>query len=205
MAVNKVVYGGKTVMDLTTDNVTADKMLSGTTAHDKSGEKITGTIETFDGSYECSGESTGGGSTVEAWTGTVNATGDTTLHTAGKYCEEDILVKVPEAGGGGGGGSSVETCTVTYYSDQGIASWLSYTAYVNGQYVPVLSPYAPASDYIGDYIMNDVVKGSAITIMAGYDLPLICEGAELIAVESTTGCYVVKPIASVATIQLDYT
>lgn len=30
---------------------------------------------------------------------TINATGDTTLHTAGKYCEEDILVKVPEAGG----------------------------------------------------------------------------------------------------------
>ena len=29
----------------------------------------------------------------------ITATGDTTLHTAGKYCPEDILVKVPEAGG----------------------------------------------------------------------------------------------------------
>ena len=27
------------------------------------------------------------------------ATGDTTLHTAGKYCQEDILVKVPTGGG----------------------------------------------------------------------------------------------------------
>lgn len=27
---------------------------------------------------------------------TINATGDTTIHTAGKYCAEDILVKVPE-------------------------------------------------------------------------------------------------------------
>ena len=26
---------------------------------------------------------------------TINATGDTTLHTAGKYCSEDILVKIP--------------------------------------------------------------------------------------------------------------
>jgi hypothetical protein len=26
---------------------------------------------------------------------TINATGDTTLHTAGKYCPEDILVKIP--------------------------------------------------------------------------------------------------------------
>ena len=42
---------------------------------------------------------------------TINATGDTTLHTAGKYCAEDILVKVPA--GGSSGGASVETCTVT--------------------------------------------------------------------------------------------
>lgn len=40
---------------------------------------------------------------------TINATGDTTLHTAGKYCSEDILVKVPSGDSGVG---SVETCTV---------------------------------------------------------------------------------------------
>lgn len=43
---------------------------------------------------------------------TINATGDTTLHTAGKYCPEDILVKVPA--GGSSGGASVETCTFTF-------------------------------------------------------------------------------------------
>lgn len=46
MAVNKVVFGGETVIDLTADTVTAGKMLSGTTAHDKSGAKVTGTIAT---------------------------------------------------------------------------------------------------------------------------------------------------------------
>ena len=46
--------------DTSTDTVSADKMLSGIAAHDKSGEKITGNIGTYDGSYECSGESTGG-------------------------------------------------------------------------------------------------------------------------------------------------
>lgn len=46
MAVNKVVYGGEAVIDLTSDTVTPDKMLSGVTAHNKSGEKITGTIVT---------------------------------------------------------------------------------------------------------------------------------------------------------------
>lgn len=30
---------------------------------------------------------------------TINATGDTTIRTAGKYCEEDILIKVPESEG----------------------------------------------------------------------------------------------------------
>lgn len=45
MAHNKIIYNGKTLIDLTTDTVTADKMLSGVTAHDKSGEVITGTCD----------------------------------------------------------------------------------------------------------------------------------------------------------------
>lgn len=45
MAINKVIYGGETLIDLTGDTVTADKILSGFTAHDKAGEPITGTCE----------------------------------------------------------------------------------------------------------------------------------------------------------------
>ena len=45
MSVNKVkLSNGETVVDLTGDTVTAAKMLIGTTAHDKAGNKITGTI-----------------------------------------------------------------------------------------------------------------------------------------------------------------
>lgn len=48
MAINKVVYNSNTIIDLTTDTVSADVLLYGQTAHDKSGNKITGTIqETF--------------------------------------------------------------------------------------------------------------------------------------------------------------
>lgn len=43
MAINKVIYGGKTLVDLTTDSVIESKLLVGETAHDKSGEIITGT------------------------------------------------------------------------------------------------------------------------------------------------------------------
>ena len=47
MAINKVIYGGNTLIDLTADTVSADKLISGITAHDKSGAVITGTC-TFD-------------------------------------------------------------------------------------------------------------------------------------------------------------
>lgn len=43
MAVSKVIYGGTTLIDLTTDTVTADKLLTGITAHGKDGELIEGT------------------------------------------------------------------------------------------------------------------------------------------------------------------
>ena len=47
MGYNKVIYGGKTLLDLTADTITPDKLLEGITAHDKSGEAIEGTC-TFD-------------------------------------------------------------------------------------------------------------------------------------------------------------
>lgn len=40
--INKVIYGGKTLIDLTGDTISADKLLAGITAHDKSGAPITG-------------------------------------------------------------------------------------------------------------------------------------------------------------------
>ena len=40
---NKVIYGGKVLIDLTTDTVTPEALAEGITAHDKSGATITGT------------------------------------------------------------------------------------------------------------------------------------------------------------------
>lgn len=47
MAISKVIYGGRTLIDLTADTVTADKILKAYTAHGADGEPITGTC-TFD-------------------------------------------------------------------------------------------------------------------------------------------------------------
>lgn len=44
MAVNKVIYGSNTLIDLTNDTVTADSLLSGITAHSKDGITLTGTL-----------------------------------------------------------------------------------------------------------------------------------------------------------------
>ena len=43
MAVNKVIFGSETLIDLTNDTVQADKLAKGLTAHDKSGAPIVGT------------------------------------------------------------------------------------------------------------------------------------------------------------------
>lgn len=45
MAINKVVYGDQTLMDLTQDSVEASNLLEGATAHDKSGAPVTGTAK----------------------------------------------------------------------------------------------------------------------------------------------------------------
>lgn len=47
MAKNKIIYGGEVLLDLTSDTVTAADLKEGVTAHDKSGEVITGT-NTYD-------------------------------------------------------------------------------------------------------------------------------------------------------------
>ena len=47
MAANKIIYGNTTLIDLTSDTVTASDLASGKTAHDKSGAIITGT-NTYD-------------------------------------------------------------------------------------------------------------------------------------------------------------
>ena len=44
MAVNKIIYNARVLLDLTADTVDAASLLAGKTAHDKSGAAITGTM-----------------------------------------------------------------------------------------------------------------------------------------------------------------
>ena len=52
MGVNKVMYGSRTVIDISGDTVTPDKLLSGVIGHNASGERITGTHKCEGGTAE---------------------------------------------------------------------------------------------------------------------------------------------------------
>lgn len=54
MAVNKVIYGGDTLVDLTGDTVTAETLADGVTAHNAKGETIVGTMKPSGKGYEAS-------------------------------------------------------------------------------------------------------------------------------------------------------
>lgn len=51
MGVNKVKYGENVVIDISSDTVTADKLMRGYTAHDNTGAAITGTATDGGGNY----------------------------------------------------------------------------------------------------------------------------------------------------------
>ena len=44
MEKNKIIYGGDVLLDLTNDTVSSDTLTRGITAHDKSGQIITGNL-----------------------------------------------------------------------------------------------------------------------------------------------------------------
>lgn len=48
MPVNEVIYGGETLISLTSDTVTAETLAEGVTAHDASGNLIIGTATVVD-------------------------------------------------------------------------------------------------------------------------------------------------------------
>ena len=52
LPVNKVIYGGNTLIDLSEDTVSPDKLMEGYTAHDKTGAQIVGTATGGGGATE---------------------------------------------------------------------------------------------------------------------------------------------------------
>ena len=92
---NQVIVNGETILDLRSDTVTPETLQKGYTAHDKSGTKITGTLEASSVSVQPSK-----GVTITA-NGTATITPD-----EGYDALSSVDVTVNVSGGGGSGGIS---------------------------------------------------------------------------------------------------
>lgn len=106
MAVNKVIYGGVALIDLTGDTVTAENLTKGVTAHSASGEQITGTKEESGGS---------GDTTLNAEIQTISSVTSPQVNFNGTGGTYEVY------GYGKGTGSTYQTpkyafCGSTYYS-----------------------------------------------------------------------------------------
>ena len=81
MATNKVVYGGKTIIDLTKDTLNNPNQLAkGVIAHTKDGNTITGTLES----------TSGGSATIKSATNTPNSN-TTSISTNGIYTNQSSI------------------------------------------------------------------------------------------------------------------
>ena len=118
MAVNKVEYYGKVLLDLTEDTVAEDTLHKGVIAHDKSGAKITGTFS-IDGEIETQEDlilaiktalqgkaSGGGGTSTPTQEKTIDITENGTYEVTpdSGYALSKVTAKVNVASSGGGGG-----------------------------------------------------------------------------------------------------
>lgn len=123
---------------------------------------------------------------------TINATGDTTLHTAGKYCPEDILVKVPAGGG------SVETSTVTIENIDGLSMHIVATVVENG----VETFYISSGSYDDQRscereicTINNVKRESLIVVemfddfMPPSERSIVTDAVELVKLYRSAGTY----------------
>ena len=96
MKINKVVYGGATLLDLTEDTVNEDVIVEGYVGHDASGEQITGKLKLITVDDELDANSTNpiqNNVVVEAL--------NTKADKATTYTKSEVDDLVANSGGGG--------------------------------------------------------------------------------------------------------
>ena len=160
--INKVIYGGNTLIDLTSDTVTASDILTGVTAHDKSGAIITGTC-----SYDAntSNDMPNNGSV----TGTITT-------KAGQY----TIPSGYHDGGGKVGISSTEQNKIIASNIKSGISILGVTGTYSGEAVTVQSKTATPStsqqvilpdqnyDYLSQVTVNAIPYTETLNSAGGY-------------------------------------
>lgn len=174
MAVNKVVYGDNVLIDLSSDTNSADKMLAGTTSHDKAGNPITGTIESQAAQTITPGTADQSISAGKYLAGKQTIKGDANLLPANIKKGVSIFGVAGSmeagSGGGSGGGGALDTCTIKVWQGTGITPMFAYTGVTTVDESGNIGakPYNADDSYEtnngGWAVYNNVLCGSAIVV-----------------------------------------
>ena len=161
--INKIIYGGNTLIDLTSDTVTAADLAYGKIAHDKSGATITGT------------------STKDSTTTDANATAAEILSTKTAYVNKNkITGEMPNRGAVAGTISTLSPYTIQngYHDGSGTVSIASAEAskIIAGNIKSGVSILGVTGSYSGEAISVEsnktVTPGTSamtVTPSSGYD------------------------------------
>lgn len=188
--INKVEYGGETLIDLTGDTVTPQTLLEGATAHDKSGASITGAVAVAPPSTttpKMDGTASVGTETAFARgdhihptdTSLVSKTGDNEcfgryIFLGGVAISSDLFGPMPEPAEG-----ALKLCLPTYSTENdggGVYLWDAYDSMEAGRmFISKLNPSMP-------YIVLRTDNGYGLRLCSATDLIDMCN-ARLIRVE----------------------
>ena len=172
MGRSKVIYGGETLIDLTGDNISADKMFVGTTAHGADGEPIAGEF-TLDA--ELSAQNTLIDQIKTALRGkSAGDGGDDTQITAALAEQEELIATLKETlrqKTQGGGSNEVEvsllTREITEYSNPTLTTLGAYA--VSGTKITMLD--LPALTTIAGYAFYENTTLQQMTFPALKEIP----------------------------------
>lgn len=186
---SKVVINGETIMDLTGDTVSADKLLSGFTAHDKTGAPIEGTC-TFDANTSDANAAAAeilSGKTAYVKGSKITGTMPNKGGVEGSISDLEVPYTIPQGYHDGSGTVSVESSEAAKLIPEnikegvtilGVEGSLSGTEGVKAQSKTVtpnfsqqeILPDSPGYNYLSSVIVSEIPVSEAVNEQGGYTI-----------------------------------
>ena len=170
---NQVIVNGETILDLRSDTVTPETLQKGYTAHDKSGTKITGTLEA---------------PSLQTKSVTYTSNGTNTITPDEGYDGLSSVDVTVDVASGGGGGYEVYFITIEGYLPAG--SFIAFTTWVEkpgGGYVINPEIHYFTEDFPD--IINLVILKNSPFFIGGITGECITEGSIVAGNSSQDGYY----------------